>query len=385
MSQDSLIVNTKLTIPRQNVTGPNALPVQQKGSIVYNLEDNKLYESNGAVWTGIIGGGGSTGPTGPQGSSGPTGPTGPTAPQGNAGPTGAQGPIGSTGSQGNTGPSGPQGNTGQTGPSGPQGNTGQLGPQGGTGPLGPQGNTGPSGSQGNTGPSGSQGNTGQTGNAGSTGPSGPQGATGQTGPLGPQGNTGNTGSSGPQGNTGNTGPQGNTGPVGPVGPQGPTGNTGSTGTISEFSMFYGLTTGTGNGGPDDYSATVAVKTTAGTGRVPFPRDGPIIGSIVRIDSSSFTLATVGTYEVTFRVHTTEPGQLQLELQGADLPETVAVNMNSTSGGHPIIGNAYITTSVINSVLAVINPTGNTPALTVTPADGSSTHANAQSITIKRLG
>jgi len=151
-----------------------------------------------------------------------------------------------------------------------------------------------------------------------------------------------------------------------------------------FAFFYGLTAGTGNGGPTDYAATVAVKTSAGTGRVPFPRVGPAAAGILAIDSSSFTLPVVGTYEITFKVHTTEPGQLQLEVQGTALPETTTPNMNPTSGGHLIVGNSIITTSVINSVLAVINPTGNSAALTITPANGSQTWANAQSISIKRL-
>ena len=149
-------------------------------------------------------------------------------------------------------------------------------------------------------------------------------------------------------------------------------------------MFFGLTAGTGNPGPTDYAATIAPKTAAGTGRVPFPQDGPNGGGIARVDASSFTLPDIGTYLVTFRVHTTEPGQLQLELNGADLAATVAANMNPTSGGHPIVGSALITTTVINSILAVINPAGNTPALTVTPADGASTHANAQTLTVLRI-
>jgi hypothetical protein len=59
-------------------------------------------------------------------------------------------------------------------------------------------------------------------------------------------------------------------------------------------------------------------------------------------------------------------------------------MNPTSGGHPIIGNFFITTTSINSVLAVVNPSGNTPALTITPANGADTHANSQSLAIKRV-
>ena len=150
-------------------------------------------------------------------------------------------------------------------------------------------------------------------------------------------------------------------------------------------MFYGLTAGTGNPDTTDYAATVAVKTSAGTGRVPFPRDGATSGAaVVRADASSFILAAPGTYHVIFKVHTTEPGQLELELNGAELPETTTPNMNPTAGGHLFVGDAYITTTVANEVLAVINPPNNSPALTITPADGASTHANAQSITIERL-
>jgi hypothetical protein len=148
-------------------------------------------------------------------------------------------------------------------------------------------------------------------------------------------------------------------------------------------MFYGLTAGTGNPSTTDYAATIAVKTSAGTGRVPFPRNGPTFG-ISRVDASSFTLPNISTYEIIFKVHTTEPGQLQLEVDGTDLPETVAADQNPTSGGHVIIGNAFVTTTGINTVLAVVNPVGNSTALTVTPADGASTHANAQTITIKQI-
>jgi hypothetical protein len=157
-----------------------------------------------------------------------------------------------------------------------------------------------------------------------------------------------------------------------------------------YAMFYGLTAGTGNAAASDYAATVAVKTTAGTGRVPFPRLGPAAGGasapVLGVAlSNSFVLPDIATYEVTFRVHTTEPGQLQLELQGVDQPATVGVNMNPTAGGHPIIGNAFITTTVVNSVLAVVNCVGNAAALTITPADGNRTAANTQSLTIRKIG
>lgn len=151
-----------------------------------------------------------------------------------------------------------------------------------------------------------------------------------------------------------------------------------------FAMFFGLTSGTGNFGPTDYAATVPAKTSLGSGRVPFPRDGPVAGGIFRVDASSFTLPAAGTYEITFSVHTAEPGQLQLELNGLDLAETVAANLNPTSGGHPISGNFFITTTSINSTLTVVNPAGNSPSLTITPSNGATVHANTQSLTIKRI-
>lgn len=154
-----------------------------------------------------------------------------------------------------------------------------------------------------------------------------------------------------------------------------------------FGMFYGLTAGTGNGGPTDYAGTIAVKTSAGTGRVPFPRLGSASASNAPTllgDNASVNLPGIGTYMVTFNVHTTEPGQLQLELNGTDLAYTCAANMNPTSGGHPIGGTFFVTTVSTNSVLAVINPAGNSTALTVTPANGSDTHANTQSIVVTRI-
>lgn len=151
--------------------------------------------------------------------------------------------------------------------------------------------------------------------------------------------------------------------------------------------FYGLTTGTGNVGANDYVATVAVKTGAATGRVPFPRDNPSAnaGGIVRVDSSSFTLPLVGTYEIHYDVHTTEHGQFNLELNGVDLPWTVSANMNPTVGGHPHVKTVLVTTFLANSVLALVNCTGNSAPLTITAATGGvDTHANSQNLVIRQI-
>jgi len=161
------------------------------------------------------------------------------------------------------------------------------------------------------------------------------------------------------------------------------------------SMFYGLTAGTGNGGTDDYPSTVPVKTAAATGRVPFPRTGPSTGGIIlgpanpsSTPANNFDnviLVEIGTYEVTFNVHTTEQGQLQLEVNGVDIPESVVVDANPTSGGHLLVGTTIITTSAPNSVLAVINSVGNATALTITQSDGNLTAANAQRLIVKKIG
>lgn len=152
------------------------------------------------------------------------------------------------------------------------------------------------------------------------------------------------------------------------------------GALASIGFFYGLTAGTGNEGPTDYAATIAAGAP-----VPFPRDGVSIGGAARVgvSTTSFQLPTAGTYKIVARVHTTEPGQIQLRLDGAALPETTQGNQNPTAGGHTHTIDAIIVV-LAAAVVEVINPAGNAPALTITPADGSSTHANSQSLSIMQL-
>jgi hypothetical protein len=170
------------------------------------------------------------------------------------------------------------------------------------------------------------------------------------------------------------GPEGPTGPISTVpGPTGPF----SLG----FGQFYGMTSGTGNGGPTAYAGTIAAGAP-----VPFPADGPATGGLARSGASTtdFILPVVGVYEVTFSLHTTEPGQLMLEVDGVALDYTVATNANPTMGGHPIGGTHLVATGADNATLRVMNPPGNATALTVTPADGTLTQANIGSLIVKRL-
>jgi hypothetical protein len=156
-----------------------------------------------------------------------------------------------------------------------------------------------------------------------------------------------------------TGPQGPTGPPGPQGPEG----------TSDYAEFYALM-------PPDNAATV------GSGQpVSFPQDGPADGAITRVDASSFVLADVGTYQVSFQVSVTEPGQLELSLDGVALPATVAGRATGTS---QLIGDSLVTTTTADETLEILNPLGNSPALTITPLAGGTQPVGA-SLVIQQLG
>ncbi len=236
-----------------------------------------------------------------------------------------------------------RGPVGPAGPAGPAGAVGSAGPTGPTGAIGPAGPTGPAGAVGPVGPAGP---------AGAVGPAGPAGPVGPVGPPGPAGPTGATGPTGPAGPAGAVGPAGPAGPVGPAGPPG----------VISFADFFALM-------PPDNAATVA----AGAD-VQFPQDGPNSSTtITRIGPGQFNLAAIGVYSVFFQVSVTEAGQLILTLNGADLAYTVVGRATGTS---QITGIAFVQTSVINSILSVRNPAGNSTALTITPLAGGTRPVSA---------
>jgi len=160
---------------------------------------------------------------------------------------------------------------------------------------------------------------------------GPQGCPGCPGPQGPQG------------------PQGIQGPVGPIGPMGLP-------AVTNYSDFFALM-------PGDNTATVA----AGTA-VQFPQNGASNGVITRLTASTFNLPNVGVYLVLFQVSITEAGQLEVALGGVGQGSTVAGRATGTS---QIVGISLVPTTSINNVLSIINPLGNSPALTITPFAGDS--------------
>ena len=129
--------------------------------------------------------------------------------------------------------------------------------------------------------------------------------------------------------------------------------------------------------PADNSATVATGAA-----VAFPQDGPASGStlIARLGPTTFQLAAIGAYHVTFQVSVTEAGQLALTVNGSELPYTVVGRATGTS---QIVGVALVKTTSVNSVLSVVNPAGETTALTVTPLGGGTSPVSAH-LTILRI-
>ena len=200
----------------------------------------------------------------------------------------------------------------------------------------------------------------------------PEIIVGPTGPAGDKGDVGDAGATGPAGPTGATGPAGPTGPMGSTGATGATGATGPTGPAgtSSYAEFYALM-------PSDNAASVALGAA-----VDFPRSGPHDGTstITSLSASTFNLATIGTYQISFQVSVDEPGQLELSLNGAAQAYTVVGRATGTS---QIVGDFLVTTTSVNSVIAIVNPAGNSAALTITPTAGG-THAVSATLVVKKL-
>ena len=169
---------------------------------------------------------------------------------------------------------------------------------------------------------------------------------------------------GPPGPRGPVGPQGPAGVAGPMGPQGPAGG------VLNYADFYALM-------PPDNAATVAPGTD-----VSFPQDGSNSGAdISRTGPDSFNLAQIGTYQILFEVSVDEAGQLILTLNGEDLAYTV---VGRATGASQIVGMSVVTTTVINSILTVRNPAGNSTALTITPLAGGTRPVSAH-LVITQIG
>jgi hypothetical protein len=113
--------------------------------------------------------------------------------------------------------------------------------------------------------------------------------------------------------------------------------------------------------------------------VEFPQDGP--SSASEVGQAPSCCRTPGPIAVSV----TEAGQLELALDSGSgsLPLPYSVS-GRASGTSQITGEALVKTTAANSVISLINPSGEPTALTITPLAGG-VEAVAASLVIERLG
>ncbi|GAB2641456.1 hypothetical protein GCM10027035_39210 [Emticicia sediminis] len=140
------------------------------------------------------------------------------------------------------------------------------------------------------------------------------------------------------------------------------------GSITTFAEFYALM-------PGDNTATIAAGSP-----IEFPQNGLSNGIITRINASQFNIPAIGIYLVDWQASIAEAGQLVLQLNGTDIPTSVVGRATGTS---QIIGHTMIMTTSSNSVLRVVNPSGNPVALTINPTAGG-TRAVTANLVITRI-
>ena len=80
----------------------------------------------------------------------------------------------------------------------------------------------------------------------------------------------------------------------------------------------------------------------------------------------YVLPEIGTYSITWQVSIAEAGQLVLVVNGVEDARTLVGRATGTS---QIIGNTLLTTSTLNTIVSLNNPSGNPVALTVSPIAG----------------
>lgn len=158
------------------------------------------------------------------------------------------------------------------------------------------------------------------------------------------------------------------GPTGPTGPStpGPTGPTGPGALQQSYADFYAMM-------PDDNASTVAIG-----GSVAFPNTSVNVGGSIVYDfesTSTFKLIAAGTYLVQFQVSVSESGQLCIKLNGVEQTNTVVGRSALFS---QIVGMSIIQATA-NSTLSIVNVSGNSFPLTLTPAAGGGRAVSAHLI------
>jgi hypothetical protein len=149
-------------------------------------------------------------------------------------------------------------------------------------------------------------------------------------------------------------------------------------TTAVFAEFFALM-------PNDNVPTVAVGES-----VQFPQAGPNSGNgITALSSTSFQIADIGTYEVSWQVSVTEAGQLVLHVDAGSVTGTSGLIeiarsvVGRATGTSQITNTMLIHTSSANTAISVRNPTGNAAALTITPSAGG-THAVSANLVIRKI-
>ena len=80
----------------------------------------------------------------------------------------------------------------------------------------------------------------------------------------------------------------------------------------------------------------------------------------------------------------EPGQLIVGLDsGSGVVELGYTVVGRATGTSQIVGLCLLTTSVLNAILTIVNPSGNSTALTITPIAGG-THSVSAHLIIKQI-
>jgi hypothetical protein len=115
--------------------------------------------------------------------------------------------------------------------------------------------------------------------------------------------------------------------------------------------------------------------------ISFPNIGSTTGAITASSSSTFILPVIGTYAVQFQASVTEPAQLMLRLNGAELYDTVVGRSNVDT---QIVGFSLVTTTSADSTLEVINPAEDATSLTLTPYAGNGNLSATAHLVIVRI-
>ncbi len=114
--------------------------------------------------------------------------------------------------------------------------------------------------------------------------------------------------------------------------------------------------------------------------VQFPQTAVATPGITRASASAFYLDAPGTYQVSFTLTVNEPGQLIINLDGGDIPYSVA---GRAIGSSQISGTCLITTNIPYGLLEIRNPAGNSTALTL-PSNTGGTRPVSAHLVIHRL-